>query len=83
MKKLQLLSFLVVLLIIAACSSVMNKSSTQSVVVEDNPFYSPSNLPLEFPPFDRIETTHYLPAFVKGMADQLAEVEVIANKSGH
>ena len=81
MKKIQLLSSLVILVIIAACSSDTDQNSTQSAAAGDNPFYSPSDLPLEFPPFDRVETTHYLPAFEKGMADQLAEVEVIVNKS--
>ncbi|MFC1494488.1 M3 family metallopeptidase [Thermodesulfobacteriota bacterium] len=81
MNKFRLVLSLAVLVLIAACSSDMDTSSTQSAVVGDNPFYSPSSLPLEFPPFDRIETAHYLPAFEKGMADQLAEVEGIANKS--
>ncbi|MFC1838978.1 M3 family metallopeptidase [Thermodesulfobacteriota bacterium] len=81
MNKFRLVLSLAVLVLIAACSSDMDTSSTQSAVVGDNPFYSSSSLPLEFPPFDRIETAHYLPAFEKGMADQLAEVEGIANKS--
>ncbi len=81
MIKIQLFSVLIVLAIITACSSDTDQNSTQSAAAGDNPFYSPSDLPLEFPPFDRIETAHYLPAFEKGMADQLAEVGVIANKS--
>ncbi len=81
MIKIQLFSVLALSVIITACSSDTNQDSTQSAVAGDNPFYSSSDLPLEFPPFDRIETTHYLPAFEKGMADQLAEVEVIANNS--
>jgi peptidyl-dipeptidase Dcp len=81
MKKILLFSSLAILTIIMACSSDMDQSSIQSTVAEDNPFYSPSDLPLEFPPFDRIENAHYLPAFEKGMADQMAEVEDIANKS--
>lgn len=81
MKKIQLLLFLVILVVIAGCSSETEQSVTQPAVAVDNPFYSPSDLPLEFPPFDRIETTHYLPAFEKGMTDHLAEIEVIANES--
>ena len=45
-----------------------------------NPFFSPSPLPLQFPPFDRIETLHYLPAFERGMVEQLAEIDAIVNQ---
>ncbi|WP_238006022.1 M3 family metallopeptidase [Dactylosporangium sp. AC04546] len=44
----------------------------------DNPFFAPSDLPYQLPPFDRIEIGHYLPAFERGMADQRAEVAAIA-----
>lgn len=44
----------------------------------DNPFFAASDLPYQLPPFDRIETGHYLPAFERGMAEQRAEVEAIA-----
>ena len=87
MIKPRLLLTLSILAMIAACSSDMNETSemkqspTPAAVAVDNPFYAPSGLPLEFPPFDRIETTHYLPAFEKGMADHLAEVEVIVQDS--
>lgn len=43
-----------------------------------NPFFSPSTLPYELPPFAEIREEHYLPAFERGMAEQLAEVEAIA-----
>src|SRR4051794_34832170 len=44
----------------------------------DNPFATPSDLPYELPPFDRIRPEHYRPAFSAGMAEQRAEVEAIA-----
>jgi peptidyl-dipeptidase Dcp len=44
----------------------------------DNPFYAPSTLPYQLPPFDRIRNGHYLPAFERGMAEHLAEIEAIA-----
>jgi len=47
-------------------------------VSHDNPFARPSKLPYGLPPFDLIHEEHYLPAFEAGMAEQLAEVEVIA-----
>ncbi len=43
-----------------------------------NPFFTKSELPYEMPPFDRIRDEHFLPAFEKGMAEQLAEIDAIA-----
>ncbi|WP_040795689.1 M3 family metallopeptidase [Nocardia higoensis] len=43
-----------------------------------NPFFERSALPYELPPFAQIEEEHYLPAFERGMAEQLAEVAAIA-----
>jgi len=43
----------------------------------DNPFFEPSPLSYEYPPFDRIRDEHYLPAFEAGMAAQTAEIEAI------
>jgi peptidyl-dipeptidase Dcp len=43
-----------------------------------NPFFTPSPLPFSMPPFDLIRDEHYLPAFERGMAEELAEYEVIA-----
>ncbi|HEX3913060.1 MAG TPA: M3 family metallopeptidase [Steroidobacteraceae bacterium] len=44
-----------------------------------NPFYAPSTLPFGAPPFDKIKDEDYQPAIEAGMAQQLAEVDAIAN----
>jgi peptidyl-dipeptidase Dcp len=44
-----------------------------------NPFYAPSNLPFQAPPFDKIQDSDYQPAIEAGMAQQLAEIRVIAD----
>jgi peptidyl-dipeptidase Dcp len=44
----------------------------------DNPFFAPSDLPYQLPPFERIEDEHFLPAYERGMAEQRAEIETIA-----
>ena len=44
----------------------------------DNPFFEESALPYRLPPFDLIEDRHYRPAFERGMAEQIKEVEAIA-----
>lgn len=42
-----------------------------------NPFFAPSTLPFQAPPFDLIREEHYLPAFEAGMAQGRAEVDAI------
>jgi peptidyl-dipeptidase Dcp len=44
-----------------------------------NPFYAASTLPFHAPPFDKIKDSDYQPAIDAGMAEQLKEVEAIAN----
>jgi peptidyl-dipeptidase Dcp len=44
-----------------------------------NPFYSSSTLPFQAPPFDKIKDSDYQPAIEAGMAQQLREIEAIAN----
>jgi peptidyl-dipeptidase Dcp len=44
-----------------------------------NPFYAPSILPFQAPPFDKIQDSDYQPAMEAGMAQQLAEIRVIAD----
>jgi peptidyl-dipeptidase Dcp len=44
-----------------------------------NPFYTESSLPYHAPPFDKIKDSDYQPAIEAGMAEQIKEVEAIAN----
>jgi peptidyl-dipeptidase Dcp len=44
-----------------------------------NPFYAPSTLPFQAPPFDKIKDSDYQAAIDAGMAEQIKEVEAIAN----
>ena len=50
-----------------------------ATVTDANPFFDESPLPFHYPPFNRIDDSLYRPAFERGMAEQLAEVEAIAN----
>jgi len=44
-----------------------------------NPFYSPSTLPFQAPPFDKIKDEDYQPAIEAGMEQQQAEIQAIAD----
>ncbi len=44
-----------------------------------NPFYAPSTLPFQAPPFDKIKDTDYQPALDAGIAQQQQEIDAIAD----
>jgi len=44
-----------------------------------NPFYAPSTLPFQAPPFDKIKDQDYQPAIEAGMAEELTEIRAIAD----
>ncbi len=44
-----------------------------------NPFFSEYNTPFQVPPFDKIDSTHYLPAFEEAMKQHDAEIQNIIN----
>ena len=48
---------------------------------QENPFFVQSDLPLQYPHFDRIKDGDFAPAFDAGMAEQLKEVAAITGNS--
>ena len=54
-------------------------SMTPNDTAHSNPFFAPSTLPFQAPPFDKITDSDYLPAIEAGMQRQLAEVQSIAD----
>ncbi len=44
-----------------------------------NPFYAPSTLPFQAPPFDKIKDADYQPAIEAGIAQMIAETRAIAD----
>jgi len=67
-----------VMVIVLMTLNARSATSQSNAMGERNPFFSESQLPHQMPPFDRIQDEHYAPAFERGMADQLDEVEAIA-----
>ncbi len=47
----------------------------------ENPLLTPSTLPFQAPPFDKIKDSDYLPAFEEGMKQHLAEIRKIADNT--
>jgi len=57
----------------------MAKDTVTNVDSGTNPFYQDSSLYMQFPAFDKISNSDYAPAFKKGMAENLVEINAIAN----
>ncbi len=65
--------------VIMMSSSVLPAQSNDADFGTGNPFYAPSTLPFQAPPFDRIKDADYQPAIEAGMAEQLREMRGIAD----
>ena len=63
--------FLLSIMIMTGCNQEEMKS--------DNPFFSDYTTSFKVPPFNEIDTTHYLSAFERGINEQKAEIDAIVN----
>ena len=63
-----------------AATGMLDATDDAAPAEDTNPFLVESSLYLKYPPFDRIEDGHYLPAFEQGMAEQLEEIDAIVNQ---
>ena len=52
--------------------------SASPAPMTENPLLKESSLDFHYPPFDQIKDAHFAPAYEKGMAEQLKEIEPIA-----
>jgi len=60
---------------------LMNLSAISQDEKSRNPFFTEFNTPFNVPPFDKIDTSHYIPAFEKGIAEHQAEIDAIVNNT--
>jgi peptidyl-dipeptidase Dcp len=65
--------------VIALSTISASAASSTAKFGPSNPFYAPSTLPFQAPPFDKIKDEDYQPAIEAGMADELIEVQAIAD----
>ena len=68
-------------LVLGAASASAQMPAPTAAFGPNNPFYAPSTLPFQAPPFDKIKDSDYQPAIDAGMALQINEVEAIANNT--
>ena len=74
MKKMLIAATLAVAL--SACKSTGTQSDGTDTT---NPFFTEYTTPYGVPPFDKIKLEHYKPAFLKGMEEEMKEVNAIVN----
>ena len=65
------------LLTILALALPASANDAAPTSMNANPLFTPSTLPGQFPHFDLIKEAHFIPAYERGMAEQLQEVEAI------
>lgn len=70
------LLFIVTIVLLGACQTQQEQTEMQS---SENPFFQEWDTPFGIPPFDKIKNEHYMPAFEKGMEENLAEIDAIVN----
>ncbi|MBK6967311.1 MAG: M3 family metallopeptidase [Bacteroidales bacterium] len=76
MKNSLLLMLSVALLAFASCKNGQKAEQDSS-----NPFFAEYTTPFQVPPFDKIDTSHYLPAFIEGIKQHDAEIEAITGSA--
>ena len=67
--------------VIFAGLTMLLLSNCKNENMRDNPFLSAYQTLFEVPPFDKIDTTHYMPAFLEGMKQQNAEIDALINNA--
>ena len=73
MKNLFYLSFIFIFF------SCQNKKTQSTINSLENPFFQEWNTPFDVPPFNLIKDEHYMPAFEKGMKENMDEIDIIVN----
>lgn len=70
-------------LTLSVSNAIANEKESMHIgeVMNSNPFFSSYDTPFGVPPFDKIKNEHYMPAFLKGMEEQLKEIETIVNNT--
>jgi peptidyl-dipeptidase Dcp len=76
MKKIVMVASIAVAL--SSCGSPGKKADNAE---SQNPFFTEYTTPFGVPPFDQIKLEHYKPAFLKGMEEQVKEIEQIVNNT--
>jgi peptidyl-dipeptidase Dcp len=79
MRRASLLSASAIAAAVVCCASASASPAEPTAPAPVNPFFAPSSLPFQAPPFNLIRDSDYQPAIEAGMRAQQAEIERIAD----
>ncbi len=68
--------------VIFAALTMLVMTNCKKDMMSENPFMMAYNTPFQVPPFDKIDTTHYMPAFLEGIKQQTAEIDAMVKQYG-
>ena len=71
MKKILFLLTIMTIISFTACKEGKKESK--------NPFFTEYQTPFQVPPFNKIDSTDYLPAYIEGMKQQMIEIDSLVN----
>jgi peptidyl-dipeptidase Dcp len=72
MKKIILLMTIMTIVSFTACKQAKEVK---------NPFFTEYQTPFQVPPFDKIDSTDYMPAYIEGIKQHMTEIDKIVNNS--
>jgi peptidyl-dipeptidase Dcp len=63
--------------VLLSFAALILTSGCKKEVKSDNPFFNSYETPFQVPPFEKIKTVHFMPAFIKGFEEQKKEIKTI------
>ncbi|MCX6246970.1 MAG: M3 family metallopeptidase [Bacteroidetes bacterium] len=69
------------IILLFAIMSIVSFSGCKQPKEVKNPFFTEYQTPFQVPPFDKIDSTDYMPAYTEGMKQQMDEIDKIVNNS--
>lgn len=69
------------MILLAAITAIALSACKNEKKMKENPFFKEYSTPFQVPPFDQIDSTDYLPAFIEGIKQHDAEIAAIADNA--
>ncbi len=69
------------ILLITVITITLMTACKKEKKMKDNPFFTEYSTPFQVPPFDKIDTTDYLPAFIEGIKQHDSEIAAITDNA--
>jgi len=70
-----------IIILLAAITAVTLPACKHDKKMKENPFFKEYTTPFQVPPFDQIDSTDYMPAFIEGIKQHDAEIAAIADNT--